>query len=141
MDKKLLELLYRSIDSVLSESERQKLDQALRESASLRAEKKALLKMRSHLLPEQPVKFKPYFADRVMNRINARKTPAVVQDTYFDSLLALVKPVAIALVIILISLLTYNLKSTKNYTLAGAMGQELAQLEHAIDPAYLIETE
>ena len=76
-----------------------------------------------------------------MNKIHATRSHKNEAETFFDSLFAIFKPVAIAAAIILFSLLTYNLKRTENYTLAGALGEKKIMLEEIVDPIYTLTME
>ena len=68
MKEKWHKLLIRSLDHPLSPEEQEVLDKALAESEALRQERDQLLKMRSSL-QEYPYQFKPFFAGKVMHRI------------------------------------------------------------------------
>ncbi len=141
MDKKMLDLLYRSFDAVLTFREQRLLDQALQNSVKLRKEKQLLEKMRSQMATAGSSKFRPFFAERVLSQIKARQAPTPVTDTLFESLVVMVKPMVLAAIIVLISLLFFNLKATDNFSVAGALGQEPEKLEQVIDPVYLMEME
>jgi len=69
MDKKIIDLLYRSFDSDLSAEEQHLLEQALRESDALKTEKEKITAIRANLALEKEQSFKPFFAERVMNKI------------------------------------------------------------------------
>ena len=77
MDKKILyNLLLRSLDETLTESEQQQLQEGLSASAELRAEKEKLLKMRAMLSNQaKAYDFKPFFEGRVMEKIRTQKAP------------------------------------------------------------------
>lgn len=141
MDKKILNLLYRSLDSELTDHEKQVLEQALNRSAELRREKQRIENIRSQLAASGSQKFQPFFAERIVNQIKARHASVNAPESLFDSLITIFKPVAVAAILVLISFLSYNLKSTENYSLAGALGQEHVKLEQVVDPVYLIEME
>ena len=141
MDKKLLDLLYRSFDESLSPEARQKLDTALAGSVELRKEREQILAIRQSAAEGGKRSFKPFFAERVMNQIKKNRVPRSEADSFFDSLIAVFRPVAIGAAIILVTLLSYNMKKTKNYSLAGALGKQQITLEEIVDPLYILTME
>ncbi len=141
MNDKLLDLLYKSFDSSLTSKEQEILKKGLSESATLRGEKEKIEFMRERLADSEQASFKPFFAERVMNQVRTNRKQLVQQESVFDSLLALFRPLAIATTVILIVLLSYNMKKTENYTLAGALGQEQVTLEQVMDPTYILTME
>ena len=141
MNKKIIKLLYKSFDAPLSEKEKEILVKALKESEDLRREKEKIITMREKLAAAPAVSFRPFFAERVLNRIKAQKNSLSERVSIFDSLVTAFKPVAIAAMILLISIMFYNLKTTENYTLAGALGKEPVSLEQVVDPVYVLELE
>ncbi len=141
MNKKIVKLLYKSFDAPLSEKEKEILAKALKESDDLRREKEKIIAMREKLASAPVASFKPFFAERVLNRIREQKNSMSERMSIFDSLVAAFKPVAIAAIILLISIMFYNLKTTENYTLSGALGKEPLTLEQVVDPVYVLELE
>ena len=77
VDQHLLDLLMRSLDGDLNESDRTMLVKALSESEQLKKEKEKLIRLRE-LLGSGDYQFKYGFTDRVMNRLakpkNGRQT-------------------------------------------------------------------
>jgi len=141
MNDKLLELLYKSFDSSLTSKEREILKKGLSESAALRGEKDKLELIRERLADSKQDSFNPFFAERVMNRIRTNRKQQEQQESMFDSLISLFRPIAIATAVILVVLLSYNMKKTESYTLAGALGQEQVTLEQVMDPTYMLTLE
>ena len=141
MKEKLLDLLHKSFDSSLTSKEREILKKGLSESAALRKEKEKVELMRERLADSKQGTFNPFFAERVMNRIKTNQKLQQEKRTSFDSLVVLFRPIAITTAVLLIILLSYNMKKTDNYTLAGALGQEHVTLEHVMDPTYTLTME
>jgi len=141
MNNKLVELLYKSFDSSLTSKEQEILNKGLSESAALREEKEKIESMRAGLSGLKQVSFKPFFGERVMNQIRTNREQQAQQESMFDSMVALFRPIAIATTVILLVLLSYNMKKTDNYTLAGALGQEQVTLEQVMDPTYVLTME
>ena len=141
MDKKITDLLYRTFDEDLSAKEQQKLDKSLSDSAELRKEREQIFAMRQAVSNTGEKSFKPFFAERVMNQIKKSHSPQGEVDSFFDSLIAVFRPLAIGAAIILITLLSYNMKKTNNYSLTGALGKQQITLEEIVDPLYTLTME
>ena len=95
MDEKILELLYRSFDSVLSQNEQNKLDQALDKSKELISHKEKMLKMRNSLKSDPQKKFGYMFADEIMGKIKKLEEKSK-DELFFDSIISVFRPIAIA---------------------------------------------
>jgi hypothetical protein len=77
MEKRVLKLLYRSLDSGLKVKDRQRLDRALAESEELRQYRGDILSLRQAVAQSAARSFRPQFGDRVMSRI--RSAPRIPQ--------------------------------------------------------------
>lgn len=132
MNQKLLSLLYRSFDEPLSPAEQKQLDQALSESTALRAEKKRIEQLRSIIAQSGQRTFRPFFAEKVIQKIRDYRRPA---ESFVDSLIAVFRPVAIAVTILLVVLLSYNLFMSEDKSLSSAFAEPEIKLEQALDPA------
>jgi len=108
-DKKNLALLYRSFDETLSEKQQMRLDEALNNSEELRREKDRGLQMRKSASDTAKMSFKPFFAERVLNRIEAIQTKNGLE-AFYQSLKAMFRQVAIAGAVIILALLLYNIQ-------------------------------
>ncbi len=109
MDKRILKLLYRSLDSPLKKRQEDRLSRALAGSPELRRQRDEIIAMRQALADGAGRSFRPGFADRTIRRLRSGPERE-------DSLAALVrayagafKPVAIAGLVILAVLVSYNL--------------------------------
>jgi hypothetical protein len=131
MNKKIIELLYRSFDDKLTEAEQQGLDQALSDSKELREEKSRIAQMRTAISDSGQVSFKPFFAEKVIRRIREAQQ---AQESFFDSLIYVFRPVVIAVTILLLALMSFNLFNSNHKTVATAFGEPEITLEHALDP-------
>ena len=134
MGEKMLQLLYRSFDMPLSFKEQELLNAALKKSAYLRKEKERIAHMRQNIAEGKNTTFKPFFADRVMQRIREKTIP-VETDRLYDSLFSIFKPVMIAVIILIITITFYNMGTTKQFTLAGALAVPQITIEDAYDPS------
>ena len=75
MEKRVLKLLYRSLDSALKERDRRKLDSALTESKELRQCRDEILSLRRAVPEGADRSFRAGFEDRIMSRL--RSAPEV----------------------------------------------------------------
>jgi len=132
VNNKILELLYRSFDEPLHPAEQQQLDRALTESASLRAEKERIAQMRALISDSVPRAFQPFFAEKVIRKIREHRQ---MTESFVESLIAVFRPVAIAVTIFLIVLLSYNLFISEHKSLSSALAEPEIKLEQALDPA------
>ena len=107
-NKKILKLLYRSLDGDLNEKDRLRLDEALEKSEELRKEKEGLLAQRQVVADSAGHSFGPYFADRVMNRIDGLSQKKNGLEGFYDSFMAIFRKVAIVSAVILVLLISYN---------------------------------
>jgi len=131
MNRKILDLLYRSFEEDLAPAQQQRLDRALAESEELRAEKHRIAAMRSMISDSSHKAFHPFFADKVLRRIREKSRSA---ESFFDSLIEVFRPVAIAVTILFIVLLSYNLFKSDSKSLASAFAEPEIKLEQALDP-------
>lgn len=119
MDKKILRLLYRSFEERLEEKEQKQVEEALRKSEELRQEKEKILSMRKAVTDSAHRSFKPFFAERVMNRIMAGEKESLMISV-FEPLKAVFQPLAIAAAIVIIVLIVYNLGIGESLTMNEA---------------------
>lgn len=141
MNKKILELLYRSFDDLLNSEEKELLKKELRHSKELRKEKKRLDAIRIAVSASAEKSFKPFFTERVMQRITSSREKESQQEMFFESLCSVFRPVALAATIILIALLSYNVIKSDRISLASAFAVSEATLEEAFDPTVIISVE
>jgi len=110
MDEKFLELLYRSFDSELKPDEQEKLEKALNNSEELKSQKEEILKMRASLKQNESQSFGYMFADKVMNKISKAEKKST-DELFFDSIIYVFRPMAIAATFLLVFLVSYNMLS------------------------------
>ena len=133
MDEKILELLYRSFDSELSQDEQNKLKQALEKSEELKSHKEEMLKMRKSLKPNNPHGFGYMFADKVMQKIKNLEEKST-DELFFDSIISVFRPIAIAATFLLILLISYNVISKNGNLFNGTQQSQDITLAEAFDP-------
>lgn len=119
MNKKILRLLYRSFEEKLEEKEQKQVEETLRKSEELRWEKERIVAMRKAVSESACGSFKPFFAERVMNRIMAEEKEGPMVSV-FEPLKAVFQRLAIAAAIVIIVLIVYNLSIGESFTMDEA---------------------
>jgi len=140
MDEKMKILLYRSFDENLNPEENKLLDQALASSDELKQEKEQIITLRGNIKEGRATSFKSFFAERVLNKIQA-SINSQEEDTFFDSLFVLFRPVAIAAALLIIIVASYNVASTGLISLEGALGMPEVTLDEAYDTSLAVVLE
>ena len=112
-DEKIVELLYRSFDDDLSKKEQDFLEKALKDSEKLRRERDKIIAQRQALSETAAHSFKPYFAEKVMERIESLSDKNGLEK-FYETFKAMFRRFAIAGAIILIALIIYNLRIGEN---------------------------
>ncbi|MBN2102528.1 hypothetical protein JW835_00640 [bacterium] len=135
MSDKMYNLLLKSFDTDLSDDEQIKLETALKQSAELRFEKDRLLKIRHALRHVLYTRFQPFFADRVIARIQSVKTSNSI-DLFFESLKTAFRTLVIPVALLIIGFMSYNAIHRNQSFLSSLFPQEEASLEQALDPAW-----
>jgi len=107
---KLFSLLYRSFDTPLSPSDQKRLELGLIESEQLREEKQQIETQREMISRcAGEMKYHPFFAGKVMERIRSISRQETGQEIFFNSLFVFFKRVAIAGVLLCMIFLAYAL--------------------------------
>jgi hypothetical protein len=111
MDKKILKLLYRSFDCELNGRERELLRVALEQSEELRREKERISTQRRALSASPKPSFEPFFAERVMSRIDSLDERKNGLEAFYETLLGMFRRFALVGAAVLIILLLVNLRT------------------------------
>jgi len=111
MDRQILKLLYRSFDDELDEKQKKQLEEALHKSDALRKERERILAQRQAIADSPQPAFKPFFTERVMGRIESLGERKNGLETFYETLLAMFRRLALAGAAILLLLLIYNLRT------------------------------
>lgn len=114
MNKQIRKLLYRSFDDSLKPTDRQKLEDYLKNSAELRREKEQLRQQREEVANSAIQSFSPGFSQRVMEQIESMgaSTPKpTVTDIpeFYRSLVTVFRRFVLAGGLAMAVLLVYNL--------------------------------
>jgi hypothetical protein len=110
MKRKILKLLYRSLDTELNDKDQKRLADALAKSEVLRQEKARALAQRRALAKNRAQSFSPHFAERVMGQIESldqKKKNGF--ELFYETFKVMFQRLAIASAIVLLVLLSYNL--------------------------------
>ena len=140
MNQPYHDLLYRSLDGTLTDTEQAQLDLALQESAVLRAERDELIQMRGLVAHQSPPGFQAGFSHRVMQRMAADLQPNET-DLFADVLSFMFRRVALAASIAAILLVAYNLASSDTISLAASFGIIEPTLEDLHDVSMMLASE
>lgn len=105
MNKAIHTLLLRSLEEELSPEEKLRLEQALAQSEGLRKEKEELLAMRS-ILSSQEFRFAPFFAAKVMNRLDAETQKTV--ESWFTQVSFAYQRIGVPALAVLVFLLLFT---------------------------------
>lgn len=118
MNKRIVELLYRSFDSKLTEAEQSELARALAESPELRREKVQIEETREFLRDGAERSFRPFFSARVLNRIKSERRQA----DFGASLLWAFRRVALAGAFALLLLIANNIFQSSSVSVDALLG-------------------
>ena len=140
MDKKLKDLLYRSFDSDLDPKDKKLLEEALSQSDEFRREKEMIILLRDKVQQGKVTSFRPFFADRVMEKIRSLNR-IDESEQFFESLFVLFRPITIAAAVLIIIIAAYNITSSDQFSLEGALGIPEVTVNEAYDPTLALLTE
>jgi hypothetical protein len=107
-NRKVLELLYRSLDGDLKGKDQKKLDEALEKSEELRKEKERVLAQRQAVADSASQSFGPFFAERVMHQIEGLGQKKNGWEAFYENFMAAFRKVAIVSAAVLVILISYN---------------------------------
>lgn len=107
-DRKALKLLYRSLDVDLKVKDQHRLDKALEESEELRKEKERILVQRQAVADSAGQSFGPFFAERVIQRIETLSPKKNGLEVFYENFMAAFRKVAIVSAVVLVLLISYN---------------------------------
>jgi hypothetical protein len=141
MNERILKLLYRSFDDLLNSEEKELLKKELRSSKDLRKEKINIETIRTAVSSIAEKSFKPFFTERVMQRIASSREKESQQEIFFKSMCSVFRPVAIGVALLVIALMSYNLIKADTLSLGSAFARPDVTLEEAFDPTLILSME
>ena len=122
MKKEPLNLLYRSFDEELKPEEQALLSKVLSESASLRAEKKRVQEMRDIISGSAAESFKPFFAKRVMQRIQATAETRFNLINSFGDLLKIFRPILMTASTTIVIIVAFSVWTSGSFSIESVLG-------------------
>ncbi|HTX17185.1 MAG TPA: hypothetical protein VMG34_00890 [Bacteroidota bacterium] len=126
MNRSDYNLLLRSFTAPLSDDEHRTLEAALASSGELRACREELKELRTILPPKEQASFKPFFAERVEERLRSGGSP--IDSRYFLAF----RPIAAAAAILVILLSAYNLSRSGVLSVESAFGYSYPSLPQVL---------
>jgi len=136
MNKRSRELLFRSFDDRLTEREQRELKEALAASPELQEEKEHLTALRGDITAGAADSFKPFFAERVMHRLESSGVAEPGPMLFFESLARLFRRVAVAGAVAVVALVVINLWDSGDVSLNAAVGAPETTLEELLESPY-----
>jgi anti-sigma factor RsiW len=136
MNKKAIELLYRSFDDSLAPREKEQLEEALAGSKELREEKERIRAMRGAISAGAARSFKPFFAERVMRKIASTRERNRSAEAFFESLQYAFRRVAVVGATVIIALAVYNFVKTGDVSVVGVLGMPQETLEEVLESPF-----
>lgn len=134
MNKKIEKLIYKSLDGALSKNEADILEKELQESVNLRNEYKLIKETRKMVSENAVFSFEPFFEERVLQKMNepeAKETNGIFE---INLIPLTFRKIALAALIVLAILITYNLNSGNNYSIENLLGISHTNIEYAFNP-------
>lgn len=126
MDNNLYNLILRSLDAPLAEREQRELESALADSEEFRTAREEIVALRNGLQALKGETFRPFFAERVMDRLN---NPQLSMAEYFVSVF---RKVALSAAVLVIICSAYNISRENKFTLESALGIHHETLEQIL---------
>jgi hypothetical protein len=141
MNNKLLKLIFKELDSTLTEIEKAELTKGLAESEELQIEREKILKMRMVVAASSKESFKPFFAERILQKINKPSQDVIGFEAFVDFLVNPFRKITLTAAFLVLILISYNLGISGDISLDGAFGIPRVSVEDALDPISFLLTE
>lgn len=126
MNKRTIDLLYRSLDTDLSKEEQKELSEALSSSLELREEQKRIEEMRRAIAENVERSFNPFFSARVMRQIKAKSDE---QEDFWGAFVWAFRRVALASALAILLLIVSNFFVGDSFSLDKMLGMPQLTLE------------
>ena len=133
MNAKIIELLYRSLDGQLTPDERKILQDALADSEDLRQERSRIMAVREMVSASRAESFRPFFAERVMQRVKSLGEDRAIGWTLQGWLPRIFRQVGLAGAVVALCLAVLNLVQTEDVSLAAAFGMPEISIEEMLE--------
>lgn len=133
-NKKLTSLLYKQFDSKLSPDEERELAADLNNSAELQKEFEKIKILRENIHDSARSSFSPFFAQKVMQKIDNVRLIDNRSDALFETLFVQFRKVAFTAIALIILIVSYNIGKGGKLTLSNALATPEVTIENLIDP-------
>lgn len=134
IDQKIKYLLYESYDRHLSPAEYSRLKEALKIDVELQDLHQRLEKLNGRFAEHRIDSFGPWFAERVMNKIQSLPTKELVYESFLKNLLPMFRRVALISSVVFILILGFNISTSSKPNVAGAFGLDRMSIDELADP-------
>jgi|WetSurMetagenome_2_1015567.scaffolds.fasta_scaffold35159_2 hypothetical protein len=133
-NKKLTKLIYKSFDGALSIKEAELLKRELSNSTELKGTYEQIKKIRSAVSVSSVTSFKPFFEERVLNRLNNQVKPEGYISGWAESFTVSFRQIAVSALVLLCLLIFYNLNNGNNLSIENLLGTYKTPIEYILDP-------
>ncbi|MGD9488050.1 MAG: hypothetical protein AB7W47_08510 [Calditrichaceae bacterium] len=139
--KKILKLLYRSFDEQLSPKDEKILADYLKDSEWLRSEHKRTERIRQKVISAGSRNFKPFFAERVLRRLDEVSEKDRAFDILGNELSLVFKRVTFAAALLIVGLISWNITKSDHLSLRNAFSVPEITIEKVFEPFNQLGTE
>ncbi|MGD9900840.1 MAG: hypothetical protein AB7T22_17070 [Calditrichaceae bacterium] len=139
--KKILKLLYRSFDEQLSPKDEKLLADYLKGSEWLRSEHKRTERIRQKIISAGSQNFKPFFAERVLRRLDEATDRERAFDIFSCELFVVFKRVTFASVLLIAGIISWNITKSDHLSLRNAFSVPEITIEKVFEPFNQLGTE
>jgi hypothetical protein len=107
--RKILKLLYRSLDAELTEKQTRRLEAELAGSEEFRRERDRILALRKAIAESPGRTFRPGFANRTLARVRSDRPTTSAADLFFENFKSVFQRIAVVSAVLLLALAAYSL--------------------------------
>ena len=132
--KKIMRLLYHSLDGELTAKERKRLRKALSGSEALRSEMAAIRQIREGIERSKKTAFSPGFVDRVIEQLKPASKANPFARPFSSELIHFFRPIAVAVCFLIALLAAWNMVTAGEFSISGLFGEPEVTVEEAYDP-------
>ncbi len=126
MTSRIYNLMLRSFDDPLSKDEQSEFEAALADSEELRALREEIVRLRAGIQSSASSAFRPFFAERVLQRISRPK------ESLADCFVSVFRRVAVGAALIVVICASYNLSRGGALSLESALGIHPPTIDQAL---------
>jgi len=120
------DLFLQSLDGNISDEQKMKLTEAMKNDGNLRRNADQLMQLRSKLLRKEEESFGPFFAERIINQIKSLKQEIDFQIFFFF------RKYQLAAIGIVVALVVLNVVLSDTLTVKSVLGFEEEQMDNIV---------